>query len=452
MWARQSYRWSDLDFEANLKDGHGTDWPIRYADLAPWYSHVERHAGISGSKEGLAVLPDGEFLPPFEFNAVEQALKQKFDVRYAPARMIIGRTANLNKASDHHLAQGRGQCQARSQCHRGCSFGAYFSTQSSTLPPALATGRLRIATNSIVHSVIYDPKTNRVTGVRVIDAETMETREYHARVVMLCASTLGSTAVLLNSTSAAFPTGLANSSGVLGHYLTDHLWSAGADGRVEGFEDEYYQGRRPTGIYVPRFRNVVDKHPAFVRGYALAGGASREGWQSAAYKPGFGKDFKAMIRKPGPWRFGLHGQGEMLPRFENAVSLHPTKKDKWGMPLLHVDVTHGDNDRKMREDMADTAANMLEDLGLKDVRKSMATAEEYPPGLAIHEMGTARMGRDPKTSVLNGFNQAHDVPNLFVTDGASMASGAWQNPSLTFMALTARACAYAVDQMKLGAI
>jgi len=452
MWARQSYRWSDLDFEANLKDGHGVDWPIRYADLAPWYSHVERHVGISGNRDGMAVLPDGEFLKPFEFNAVEAALKQKFDAKYAPARMIIGRTANLNTAGEQHLAQGRGPCQARSTCHRGCSFGAYFSTQSSTLPAALKTGRLRIATDSIVHSVLYDPKTNRATGVRVIDADTMETREYHARVVILCASTLGSTAVLLNSTSEAFPNGLANSSGALGHYLTDHLWSAGADGRVEGFDDHYYQGRRPTGTYIPRFRNVVDKHPDFVRGYALAGGAAREGWQSAAWKPGFGKDYKAMIRKPGPWRFSLGGQGEMLPRYENGISLHPTKKDKWGMPLLHVDVTHGDNDRKMRKDMADSAGNILEYLGLKDVKTKMATETEYPPGLAIHEMGTARMGRDPKTSVLNGWNQAHDVPNLFVTDGASMASGAWQNPSLTFMALTARACAYAVDQMKAGTI
>jgi choline dehydrogenase-like flavoprotein len=452
MWARQSYRWSDLDFEANLKDGHGVDWPIRYADLAPWYSHVERHVGISGSKEGLAVLPDGEFLPPFEMNAVEAALKRKFDAKYAPARMIIGRTANLSTAAEHHLAQGRGPCQARSQCHRGCSFGAYFSTQSSTLPAALKTGRLRIATDSIVHSVLYDPASNRATGVRVIDAETQETREYHARVVFLCASTLGSTAVLLNSTSTSFPTGLANTSGALGHYLTDHLWAAGADGRVDGFEDHYYQGRRPTGPYIPRFRNVTERHPEFVRGYALAGGASREGWQSAAWKPGFGADFKAMIRQPGAWRFGLHGQGEMLPRYDNSVSLHPTRKDKWGMPLLHVNVTHGENDRKMRADMAASAAEILEYLGVKDVKTKIATEAEYPPGLAIHEMGTARMGRDPKTSVLNGWNQAHDVPNLFVTDGASMASGAWQNPSLTFMALTARACAYAVEQMKTGAI
>ncbi|QGZ38110.1 choline dehydrogenase-like flavoprotein [Pseudoduganella flava] len=452
MWARQSYRWSDLDFEANLKDGHGVDWPIRYADLAPWYSHVERHVGISGTSEGLSVLPDSEFLPAFDFNSVELALKKKFDAKYAPARMIMGRTANLRTPGETQLAQGRGQCQARSQCHRGCSFGAYFSTQSSTLPAALKTGRLSIATDSIVHSVIYDPKTNRATGVRVIDANTLETREYHAKVVMLCASTLASTAILLNSTSEAYPAGLANSSGVLGHYLMDHLFGAGASGRIEGFEDDYYQGRRPTGPYIPRFRNVLDKHPAFLRGYALAGGAGREGWQSAAHRPGFGKDFKAMIRKPGPWRFGLGGQGEMLPRYENMVSLHPTKKDKWGMPLLHIDCSYSDNDRKMQEDIANTAANILEALGVKDVRRHTKTLEEWPPGLSIHEMGTARMGRDPKTSVLNGFNQAHDVPNLFVTDGASMASSAWQNPSLTFMALTARACAYAVDELKAGRI
>jgi choline dehydrogenase-like flavoprotein len=452
MWARQSYRWSDLDFEANLKDGHGNDWPIRYADLAPWYSHVERFAGISGNKDGLAVLPDGEFLPPFEMNAVERAMKAKFDAKYAPARMIIGRTANLTQPTEAQLASGRAPCQARAQCHRGCSFGAYFSTQSSTLPAALNTGRLRIATDAIVHSVVYDPKKNRATGVRVIDAHTMETREYKAKIVMLCASTLGSTAVLLNSKSDAFPTGLANSSGVLGHYLMDHLWASGADGRVEGFEDEYYEGRRPTAPYIPRFRNVVDKHPDFLRGYALAGGAAREGWSGSANHEGFGAEYKAMIRKPGPWRFGLHGQGEMLPRYENAVSLHPTQKDKWGMPLLHIDVTHSDNDNKMRKDMADTAANILEYLGVKDVKTKTATDKEYPPGLAIHEVGTARMGRDPKTSILNAHNQAHDVPNLFVTDGASMCSSAWQNPSLTFMALTARACAYAVDEMKAGRI
>jgi choline dehydrogenase-like flavoprotein len=300
--------------------------------------------------------------------------------------------------------------------------------------------------------VIYDPKTNRATGVRVIDSETMKTREYHAKVVFLCASTLASTAILLNSTSEAYPTGLGNSSGVLGHYLMDHLFGAGASGRVEGFENDYYQGRRPTAPYIPRFRNVLDAHPAFLRGYALSGGASREGWQSAGWKPGFGKDFKAMVRKPGAWRFGLGGQGEMLPRYENMVSLHPTKKDKWGMPQLHIDCSYSDNDRKMQNDIADTAANILEDLGVKDIERHIKTLDEWPPGLSIHEMGTARMGRDRKTSFLNGFNQSHEIPNLFITDGASMASSAWQNPSLTFMALTVRAVDYAVQELKHGKI
>jgi choline dehydrogenase-like flavoprotein len=449
LWHRQSYRWSDLDFGANARDGHGVDWPIRYADLEPWYSYVERHVGISGAAEGLAVLPDSEFLPAFEFNTVEKALKQKFDASFAPARMIMGRCAHLTQPTAAHLEQGRGTCQARSMCQRGCSFGAYFSTQSSTLPAAVATGRLRIATNAIVHSVIYDPKTNRATGVRVIDSETMETREYFARVVFLCASTLGSTQVLLNSTSPSFPTGLANSSGVLGHYLVDHLFGAGASGRVEGYENDYYSGRRPTNPYIPRFRNVLKQETDFLRGYALSGGASREGWRERARKPGFGKDYKAMLRTPGAWSFELLGQGEMLPRYENMVSLHPTRKDKWGMPQLHIDCKHSDNERKMLADIADTAANILETLGVKDVRKHVYAFE---PGLTIHEMGTARMGRDPKTSLLNGHNQAHDVPNLFVTDGACMSSGAWQNPSLTFMALTARACEYAVQQLKLGNI
>ena len=449
MWARQSYRWSDLDFNANAKDGHGVDWPIRYADLESWYSHVERHVGISGTAEKLAVLPDSEFQPAVEFNTVEKALKKKFDASFAPARMIMGRCAHLTQPTAAHLEQGRGTCMARSMCQRGCSFGAYFSTQSSTLPAAVATGRLRIATNAIVHSVIYDPKTNRATGVRVIDSETMETREYFAKVVFLCASTLGSTQVLLNSTSPSFPTGLANSSGVLGHYLIDHLFGAGARGRIEGYEEDYYSGRRPTNPYIPRFRNVLKQEAGFLRGYALSGGASREGWREQAGKPGFGKDYKAMVRTPGDWSFELIGQGEMLPRYENMVSLHPTKKDKWGMPQLLIDCEHSDNERKMLDDIANTAANILETLGAKDVRKQV---QSFEPGLAIHEMGTARMGRDPKTSLLNGHNQAHDVPNLFVTDGACMSSGAWQNPSLTFMALTARACEYAVQQLKLGKI
>ena len=450
IWARQSYRWGPLDFEANLKDGHGVDWPIRYADLEQWYSHVERHVGISGAAENMSILPDSEFQPAFEFNTVETALKAKFDERFAPARMIMGRCAHLTKPNPAQQDLGRGTCQARSMCYRGCSFGAYFSTQSSTLPAAVATGRLRIATNAIVHSVIYDPKTNRATGVRVIDSETMETREYFAKVVILCASTLGSTQVLLNSTSESFPTGLGNSSGVLGHYLMDHLYGAGASGRIEGYEDDFYSGRRPTGPFIPRFRNVSKQETDFLRGSALFGGAERESWQSKSWKQGFGKDFKEQMRKPGSWRFQLHGSGEMLPRYENMVSLHPTKKDKWGMPQLHIDCTFSENELKMQDDIANTAANILESLGAKDVQKSVKSQANFKPGLAIHEMGTARMGRDPKTSMLNGNNQAHDVPNLFVTDGASMASCAWQNPSLTFMALTARACAYAAEQVKLG--
>ena len=452
MWARQSYRWSDLDFEANLKDGHGVDWPIRYADLAPWYSHVEKFVGIAGHKENMAVLPDSEFLPGWDFNSVELALKRKFDANFKDSRMIMGRCAHLTQPQEHHLALGRGQCQARSQCHRGCSFGAYFSTQSSTLPAAVATGRLRIATDSIVHSVIYDPKTNRATGVRVIDAQTMETREYHAKVVFLCASTLATTAILLNSTSSSFPSGLGNSSGVLGHYLMDHLYGAGASGTIEGHEDEYYSGRRPTAPIIPRFRNVTDQHPDFLRGYSLSGGASREGWQSQAWKPGFGKEYKAMIGKPGPWHFGLGGSGEMIPRYENQVSLHPTLKDKWGMPQLHIDASFGDNDLKMQKDIADTAANILDMLGVKDIRQNIKSSKDWPPGLTIHEVGTARMGRDPKTSFLNANNQSHDVPNLFVTDGACMTSVAWQNPSLTFMAITARAAAFAAEAVKKNTI
>lgn len=450
LWHRQSYRLSDLDFTANAKDGHGVDWPIRYKDLEPWYNHVEHHVGISGSKENIPVLPDSIFLPPFEFNTVELAIKQKIESIYSDRKMIMGRCAHLTVPAPHHIAQGRINCQARNECQRGCSFGAYFSTQSSTLPAALKTQRLHIATNAIVHSLIYDDKTNRVKGVRVIDSETMETREHYAKVIFLCASTLGTTQIMLNSTSPSFPTGIANSSGALGHYLMDHLYGGGAEGRIEGFEDAYYSGRRPTGPYIPRFKNVQDQHPDFVRGYSLSGGAYRQTWRDFANQDGFGIEFKKAIRNAGYWTFDLGGSGEMLPRYENSVSLHPTKKDKWGMPQLHIDCSYGDNDIKMMHDMAQTAAEMLEAIGAKDIQTYVKTQREWPPGLAIHEMGTARMGRDPKTSVLNGHNQTHDIPNLFVTDGACMSSNAWQNPSLTYMAITARACAYAAQQFKLG--
>lgn len=452
LWARQSYRLSDLDFTANLKDGHGVDWPIRYTDLAPWYSYVEKHAGISGSVENIPVLPDSEFLPPFEFNNVEKEMKKRIESKYTDRKLIMGRCAHLSVPAAHHIEQGRMQCQARNECQKGCSFGAYFSTQSSTLPAALKTGNLKIAPNSVVHSVIYDKETNRATGVRVIDAETLETREYFAKVVFLCASTLGTTQILLNSKCETFPNGLANSSGVLGHYLMDHLYSSGASGTIEGFESEYYSGRRPTAPYMPRFRNVTDKHPNFLRGYSLAGGAARDSWWSFGGKEGLGADFKKQIQQGGGWTFNLGGSGEMLPRYENSVTLHPTRKDKWGIPILHIDCEYSANDIAMRKDMAETAAEILESIGVKNVRKYNADISDWSMGLAIHEMGTARMGRDAKTSVLNGFNQAHDVPNLFVTDGACMTSSAWQNPSLTYMALTARASDYAVQQLKLGKI
>lgn len=452
LWHRQSYRWSEHDFTANARDGHGVDWPIRYKDIEQWYDHVEIHAGISGSSENLEILPDSKFLPPFEMNAVEKEMKQRIEKKWKTRKLIMGRTAHLSVPAAHHTAQGRIQCQARNECQKGCSFGAYFSTQSSTLPSALATNNLTIATNSVVHSVIYDPKTNRATGVRVIDAETLETREYFAKVIFLCASTLGTTQIMLNSKSESFPTGIANSSGALGHYLMDHLYGAGASGRVEGFEDEYYSGRRPTGLVMPRFTNYSEMNPNFLRGYQLTGSAMREGWNQFSERDGFGADYKKSIRSAGSWIFNLGGSGEMLPRYENQVSLHPTLKDKWGMPQLHIECDLSENDWKMFENIADTAAEILEGIGVKDVTKKIDAKKDWHPGLAIHEMGTARMGKDPKTSVLNGWNQAHDVPNLFVTDGSSMASCASQNPSLTYMALTARAADYAVQQLKLGKI
>ncbi|MFT5483181.1 MAG: choline dehydrogenase-like flavoprotein, partial [Halieaceae bacterium] len=353
------------------------------------------------------------------------------------------------KPTEEQTRLGRHTCQNRDECQRGCSFGAYFSTQSATLPAAQATGKLTVVTDNIVHSLIYDEKTNRVLGVNVIDAESRETTEYFGGVVFMCASTLGTTQILLNTKSAAFPTGLANSSGELGHNLMDHCFRAGASGRFPGMEDKYYQGRRPTGIYIPRFRNVVDKHPDFLRGYGYQGSAYREGWNSQAQQKGFGVDFKNSIRKPGPWMMGIGGWGECLPRHENQVTLHSDHVDAWGMPQLHISCQWSDNEMRILEDVADSAEEMLLAAGLEDVEKYNDAA---PPGLCIHEMGTARMGRDPQTSVLNGHNQSHDIPNLFITDGSCMTSSACQNPSLTYMALTARAVNYAADQLKSGGL
>lgn len=445
-WGRQCYRWSDLDFTANARDGYGVDWPIRYEDIAPWYDYVEKYVGISGRKEGLPQLPDGPFLPPMEMNVAEKQVKAGIESAYEDRMMTIGRAAVLTQQHN-----GRQACHYCGPCRRGCSVGAYFSSLSATLPDARATGNMTLECDSIVHSVKYDHERDRATGVRVIDRETKEAREYEGRIVFLCASTLGSTQILLNSATSRFPDGLANSSGALGHYLMDHPYQAGASGRVPGLADRYYHGHRPNGTYIPRFRNLgpePDSDADFLRGWASQAGASREGWSRALGEEGFGEDFKQKLRDPGPWRMGAGGWGEMLPRKENYVELDDEKTDAWGIPQLRINCTFSENEQKMREDMAVQLAEMLEAAGCTDVDSYVN--EEASPGLCIHEMGTARMGRDPDASVLNKWNQAHDIENLFVTDGSCMASSACQNPSITYMALTARACDYAVKEMKRG--
>ena len=453
-WGRQCYRWSDIDFEANLKDGHGVDWPIRYKDIAPWYAYVEKYVGVSGEKLGLPQLPDGHFLRPMEMNAVEKHTRQAIEQHFPDRTMTIGRTAVLTESIN-----GRAACHYCGPCSRGCSTGSYFSSNATTLPAAAATGNLTLRPNSVVHSIIYDESTDKATGVRVVDAVSKEIIEFRGKVVMLCASTIGSTQVMLNSVSNRFPTGIANSSGALGRYLMDHHFRVGAAADMPGFDDKYYYGNRPNGIYVPRFRNISPEttHPDFVRGYGYQGGASRPSWGRGNTLKGFGESLKSKLRHPGSWTWWLGAWGEALPREDNTVTLDPDQVDQWGIPLVRLDCTWGDNEFAMRKDMATSAAEMLEAAGAKNVR----TFDYYEdtrasggmgaaPGLCIHEMGTARMGRDPKTSVLNGWNQAHDVPNLFVTDGACMTSSACQNPSITYMALTARAVDYAASELKNG--
>ncbi len=446
-WGKVSLRLSDLDFKANKKDGHGCDWPIRYKDIAPWYDYVETFAGISGSKEGLDHLPDGIFQPPMQMTCIEVHAKQKIEAAYDDRHLIISRTANLTKPTAEQLELGRSACQFRNECMRGCSFGAYFSSQSATLPAAKRTDNLTIITDAIAHSVTYDAKTAKATGVRVIDAKTLEAREYTGKVIFLCASALSSTQILMNSTSETFQNGMANGSGVLGHYLMDHVFFAGARGKLSGLEDKYYSGRRPNGVYIPRFQNVHDQHKDFIRGYGYEGWSSRQSWRRGMDQTGHGADFKDSLKTPGAWQFEIMGFGEMLPRFENHVRLDQSKKDKWGQPLLHISCQHSDNEKNMQRDMMNSAAEMLEVAGLTDIEPYLKIR---PPGLCIHEMGTARMGHDPKTSILNKFNQSHEVDNLFVTDGAAMASSSCQNPSLTYMALTARAVDYAATQLKAG--
>ena len=444
MWGRHCYRWSDLDFTANARDGSGVDWPVRYADLAPWYDHVEEHAGISGEALGLAHLPDGPFLPPMAMNAVEKHVRRGIEQNFPGRTMTIGRVATLTQ---NH--KGRAACHYCGPCDRGCSTGSYFSSLSSTLPAAEATGKMTLRPNSVVHSLIYDEARDRVTGVRVIDRTTREETKVRGRLVFLCASTLASTQILLNSKTPRFPDGLANSSGALGHYLMDHHFKVGAEADFEGLEGRYYAGNRPNGTYVPRFRNLdaATRQDGFLRGYAFEGGGWREGWERGAYGPGFGVGLKQSLREPGAWKLFLTGFGEILPRHDNYVELDPTAVDVWGIPALRVHASLGPNEAAMRADMAASAVEMLTAAGGKNV---FPFDEPYAFCEGIHEMGTARMGRDPQTSVLNGWNQAHDVPNLFVTDGACMTSAACQNPSITYMALTARAVDYAVAQMRRG--
>ncbi len=445
MWGRQSYRWSDRDFEANARDGHGSDWPIRYKDIAPWYDYVEGFAGISGQKEGYAPLPDGVFQPPMEMNCVEQSVKKGIESNFKNRIMTIGRTANVTVAT-----HGRGPCQYRNLCSRGCPFGAYFSTQSTTLPPAMATGRLTVRPDSIVSEVLYDEQKQKATGVRVIDANTSATREYYATIIFVNASTVGTTFILMNSVSSRFPNGLGNDSGVLGHYLMDHQMGAGAWGEAIGFDDRYYFGRRANGIYVPKFRNVDDKEKRdYVRGFGYQGGASRTGWERGIAEMGIGAGFKDSLSTPGIWIMGLGAFGECLPYYDNQVTLDQTKRDKWGLPTAVFNCEFKENEKNMSKDMMNDAAEMLDAAGLKNVKTYQRSST---PGQAIHEVGTARMGKDPKHSVLNEWNQMHAVKNVFVTDGASFASTNCCNPSLTFMAITARASDHAVSELKKGNI
>jgi choline dehydrogenase-like flavoprotein len=438
MWGRQVYRWSDLDFEANARDGHGVDWPIRYADIAPWYDHVERFVGVSGLAEGLPQLPDGQFLPPMGFTCAESAVRDRLEAAYGGTRRLtMGRAAILTV--NHN---GRAACHYCGPCERGCITHSYFSSIAATLPAARATGRLTLRPHSVVHSLVLDRDRSRVTGVRVIDAESRESVEFRARVVFLCASALESTRILLNSTGPDGASGLGASSGALGRYLMDHTMGGGASGLVDGFQDRAVSGQRPNGIYLARFRNVTDQHPGFLRGYAYQGGANRGGWGRGQAMAGIGRDFKHGFRTPGPWRMQLYGFGECLPRPENRVELDPGMADAWGVPALRIHCAWGDNERAMLADMRDQAAEMLGAAGATDLQPFL---QDNPPGLTIHEMGTARMGRDPATSVLNGWNQVWEAPNVFVTDGACMASSANQNPSITYMALTARAAARAVE-------
>lgn len=445
LWGRQCYRWSDFDFDANAKDGIAIDWPIRYKDIEPWYTYVEKFAGVSGSKENLPQLPDSHFMPPMEMNCVEKDVSARVMQHYENKRqMIIGRTANITEP-----IQERSNCKYRNKCWLGCPFGAYFSTQSSTLPAAMKTGKLTVRPWSIVTKILYDKDSKKATGVEILDAETNKTYQYFAKVIFLNASTFNSAWVLMNSATDVWPDGLGSSSGELGHNIMDHHLGVGASGSVEGYDDKYYYGRRANGIYIPRFRNLFGDKRDYLRGFGYQGGASREGWTRGIAEMNIGGDFKDALSEPGGWTMGIGGFGEILPYHENKVTIDKNKKDKWGLNVLSFDAEWKENERKMRIDMQNDAMEMLEAAGVKNVHGFNG---DGTMGRGIHEMGAARMGKDPKTSVLNKWNQVWDAPNVCVTDGSFMVSSNCVNPSLTYMAMTARAVDHAVDELKKGNI
>lgn len=449
MWSRQAYRLGPQDFEANLREGVGVDWPVRYEDIAPWYDHVERFAGIAGSREGLSQLPDGVFQPAFALTCAEEAFKERVEAAFPGRNVIPARVAHLTDATEEQRALGRTNCRVRNRCEHGCTFRAYFSSVNATLPAAQRTGNLTIVHDAIVQSLDFDAETGRVTGVRVIDAQTRERRTYTSRVVFLNASAIASAMILLQSTSEAFPNGLANRSDQVGRNLMDHVSGAGASGVIHGFEDKTTFGRRPGGIYIPRYANVTETDKPFSRGFGYQGGGTPLG-NSGGRIPGIGRAYKESHSAARPWRISIGAFGEQLPHPDNRVTLHPSRRDKWGNPIAVFRVTYGDNERRMLEEARTDAIAMLEAAGCTDI--SSGEVRLTKPGNRIHEMGSARMGRDPRTSVLNGWCQAHEVENLFVTDGSFMASAACQNPSLTYMAFSARAANYAADLMAEGAL
>lgn len=446
LWGRGAYRMSDYDFERNKNDGNGTDWPIRYKDIAPWYDYIEEFIGVSGTNEDLDHYPDGKFLPPFDMNVVEKAVKKKLENHYTDRKLVPNRVAHLTKIKPGQFL-GRSECQTRDMCHTGCPFGGYFSSNSSTFPAAQRTGKLTLVSNTIVDRVIYDEEQNKVIGVKVIDSISNDKSEYYANIVFLCASTLATTSILMRSKNASFPNGLANSSGVLGHYLMDHHKNVVGSGVMEGFENKYYKGFRPAGVAITAFRNIYKQEKVFLRSYGIYGGANRQGINPN--QVGIGKNFKEKLTRPGPWTMGLYTLGECLPYYENKIEMDEVKKDKWGFPILKITADFKENEMKMRKDMKEQVHEMLEVMGLKDIKVHEGS---HIIGDSTHLAGTARMGKNPKTSVLNEYNQCHDIPNLFVTDGACMPSVSYKSPSLTFMALTARAVDYAVKNMEKGVI